>query len=283
MNWFVGMIVQLYSRLLRLYPAGFRDQFADEMTAVFAQTVMEASERGLGVFTAVCLRECRDLAFNLAQEQWQSLTKREIPMTTIPKKPGWSFYPSWVVLTTLSIPLAFGIILLIIPQIVKVVGDTIVVNGRTRITEDWIGMILFIPVMGLVSGLLQYLMLRRYLPRMGWWVVATALAWPLAAVGLYFMSLFHLDTNDYWFGLLVTLVIGGAIGLMQWLVLRQHVPHSGWWVPATVVGWLAVGLATGNRSGGPLNVWYVIALPAIIAAITLGLLLKQATPKLSRA
>jgi hypothetical protein len=45
-------------------------------------------------------------------------------------------------------------------------------------------------------------------------------------------------------------IIGGAIaGIMQWLVLRQHVSQASWWVLASTVGW-AVGGAVGGDVGG---------------------------------
>jgi len=30
--------------------------------------------------------------------------------------------------------------------------------------------------------------------------------------------------------------IGAVVGLLQWLLLRRHIPHSAWWIPATAIG-----------------------------------------------
>jgi len=30
--------------------------------------------------------------------------------------------------------------------------------------------------------------------------------------------------------------IGAVVGLFQWFLLRRHIPHSAWWIPAAVIG-----------------------------------------------
>ena len=94
-------------------------------------------------------------------------------------KPKWFFYPAWVVLSTLSILIAWLISGAILSQIERVVGGTIEVAGRTRITEDLLFGYVSIPLLGLMTALWQYLLLRRHLRRVGWWIAATALGWPL--------------------------------------------------------------------------------------------------------
>lgn len=202
-------------------------------------------------------------------------------MTTSYKKPEWFFYPGWVALTTLSIPVAWAITWIIIEQVVKVVGGTVVIDGHSRITEDWLGMYVFVPALGLATGLLQYLLLRRYLPRMGWWIGATALGWLSAAGTVYFLIIFlpeSLDTNANWFVFLMISLIGGFVGLMQWLVLRQHVPRAAWWILATIAGWMAVRLASGESLTGPQNIMHLSVLPAIATGVALWLLFAQPSP-----
>ena len=51
LNVFVGfsmsgiswLVIHLYSQLIRLYPAPFRDEFGAEMTAVFVEAISEAA------------------------------------------------------------------------------------------------------------------------------------------------------------------------------------------------------------------------------------------------
>ena len=65
---------------------------------------------------------------------------------------------------------------------------------------------------GAVLGVLQWLVLRWQLARVGWAVGGAA------------------------FGL-----VGGAVaGFLQWLVLRRRLARAGWWITASTVGW-AIG------------------------------------------
>jgi hypothetical protein len=277
-------VIPLYRACLRLYPADFRARFAEEMTAVFTEATMAARRQSRWAITLLCLREGWDLPFNLAREHWHSVTKGVLSMTTIYRKPEWFFYPSWVVLTTLSFYVAFVLTWLTLFQVVKVVGDRIVINGRSHITEDYLGMVIFVLVLGLISGLLQYPLLRRYLPRMGSWIGATFLGWLLATVIISFLTE-GLTMNADWFVFwIIPSLIGGSVGFVQWLVLRRRLERAGWWIPATIAGWLAVRLAAGPTLVGPLEILYLTVLPALATAVTLGLLIRQAvSPELKAA
>jgi len=45
--------------------------------------------------------------------------------------------------------------------------------------------------------------------------------------------------------------VGGAVlGLGQWLLLRHNVKRAGWWILATIVGWvIAAGASVGVITG----------------------------------
>jgi len=51
------------------------------------------------------------------------------------------------------------------------------------------------------------------------WILVTTLGW---AVGL---------------ALGIEFVIGAAVGILQWIVLRPLVREDGWWIPASAAGW----------------------------------------------
>jgi uncharacterized membrane protein len=95
---------------------------------------------------------------------------------TIParKKPGWSFYFIWVTWTTLCIPVGYAISFIPLSIITLFIGDYIYVNGVKHITEDYLGLYIIVPMIGLLIGLVQYGILRPYLARIGGWVLATA-------------------------------------------------------------------------------------------------------------
>ena len=193
------------------------------------------------------------------------------------RKPKWFFYPGWVVLSAISIPIAWVIAWALISQVEKAVGGTIQVGGHTRITEDFLLSYIFFPVLGLLTGFLQYLFLRRYLPRMGWWIAATVLGWLLPCVVFrlfYDISSSALDVSSVWFVTLAIALTGGFIGLPQWLVLRQRVRHAAWWILANVLGW-GVGLVAGKTLSNPLGLLAFGLMPPIAASVALWLLLDQ--------
>ena len=193
------------------------------------------------------------------------------------KKPEWSFYPTWIILTLLSVPLAFFLTLVIMKVITTIVGDFIYVDGVRHITEDYLSMYAFVPIVGLLMGLLQYGLLRRYLPHMGWWVLATTGGWLLGPLLILISSWLNLWTYESFNIDLAFILMGLSIGVGQWLLLRRRLPQAGWWVGANVVGWGLLGLITGDS----LNQFGLIALgflPACVTAVMLALLMNRAHP-----
>jgi hypothetical protein len=157
------------------------------------------------------------------------------------------------------------------------VGDFIYVDGVRHITEDYLGMYTFIPIAGLLTGVLQYELLRRYLPHMGWWVTATIGGWLLGM----FLTLIPgwLSWTNPLFNLdLAFMVMGLSIGVGQWLLLRQRLPQAGWWIGANVAGWGVLALITAGNSMGLFGLFIVGLLPACATALMLALLMKQVQP-----
>jgi hypothetical protein len=224
----------------------------------------------------------------MVREHWQSAREKKAGMAksrgrmthmmmTNNRKPRWFFYPAWVALNTISIPIAEGIALALVSLAVKVVGDTIQVGGLTHFTEDYLvgGTILL--VFGLLTGFLQYLLLRRFLPRMGWWIAATLSGLSLGVVGSRFLiHTLHRNLDSIWFGVLMTVIVFGSMGLAQWFVLRQWVHHAAWWILANVLGW---GLL--NWGGASLSNQMIIPIvgillvPSVATSVALWLLLDQ--------
>ncbi len=193
------------------------------------------------------------------------------------KQPRWSFYLLWILLTMFCVPIAFFLSLIILRIIVLFVGDFINVNGVQHITEDYLALYVFVPLMGLLTGVLQYELLRRYFPRMRSWVAATIGGWLLGA----FLILTHgwLNPTNTVLSLdLAFLIMGLSIGVGQWLLLRQRLPRAGWWIGANVVGWSILALVTNGNSMGQFGLFALGLLPACATALMLALLIKQVQP-----
>ena len=194
-------------------------------------------------------------------------------MVTNNQKPRWSFYLGWVVLNIVAVVAAGLISLALVILITQIVGDTIQVGGQSRITEDFLFMYVLFPVIGLLVGLLQYLLLRRYIPRLTGWIPATFLGWlmPFAA-GYFILTVLGLE-NDTFSLMLGLFLIGASVAVPQWWLLRQRMRHAFWWILAGGLGWGMVGLLNLVTSE-PLPVLLAIGLlPAIATGIVFWLFL----------
>lgn len=193
------------------------------------------------------------------------------------EKPRWLFYLIWIVLTFVCVPMAFFINLAILRIIISFVGDFIYVNGVRHITEDYLGMYFFVPVVGLLTGVLQYGLLRRYLPRMGWWVLATTGGWLFGALLIAIPGWLNWPGGAANLDL-VFILMGLSIGAGQWLLLRCRLSGAAWWIVANVVGWGLLALITAGNSLDQFGLFALGLLPACATAAALALLMNQAKP-----
>lgn len=84
-----------------------------------------------------------------------------------------------------------------------------------------------------IAGVLQWLLLRRYISNSTWWILASSLG--------VFISLIVSNVAEGIDVVELVLLVAPIPAVMQWLVLRREVSLAGWWIPASIIGWL-VGL-----------------------------------------
>lgn len=89
---------------------------------------------------------------------------------------------------------------------------------------------------GSAVGTSQWLVLRKQLSQVGWWVIASIAGF--AMFGAVATVLSEKVSIVFLFAL-----IGAAIGVAQWLVLRPHFSQAGWWVLANVSAFSSFGVA----------------------------------------
>ena len=95
---------------------------------------------------------------------------------------------------------------------------------------------------GLVSGAVQALLLRRVLPPAGRWIAAWLVGSLLALLVLNGLNLLKLDLPSdagFWENAILLLAMGAVIGATQGWALRHRYPSAGWWALASALGWLA--------------------------------------------
>lgn len=194
-------------------------------------------------------------------------------------KPGAQFYATWVLFSIVSGVAAFIVYLLFAKTYNAFAGDWIVVNGVSHIAEDYLLPYILWPLFGLLYGYLQYTLLRRYFPHMGWWVLATATSLSLTFLemdlGRFIASALGIDPYSVLAVAIQLILVGGFLGAAQWLVLRNHIPNAVWWIPASMAGWGLVGIT------GALGVFTTLVYPAVATGLALYLLLKPPQAKIS--
>jgi hypothetical protein len=190
------------------------------------------------------------------------------------EKPRWFFYPIWIVLTSSCVPIAFFIDLVILRIIISFVGDFIYVDGVRHITEDYLSMYAFIPIAGFVTGVMQYRLLRRYLSRMGWWVLATIGGWLMGALLIAISAWRNWPAGSLSLDL-AFILMGLTIGVGQWLLLRRRLPRASWWIGANVVGWGLLALITAGNTLEQYGLFTLGFLPACVTAAMLAVLMNQ--------
>jgi hypothetical protein len=202
-------------------------------------------------------------------------------METLPvnfKKPERSFYLSWIILTSICIPIAYFLSLITLKIITNIAGDFIFVNGIRHITEDYLAMYVFVPFASLLTGALQYGLLRHYLTRMGWWVFATVAGWLFGVLLIALPAwLGWTDAPPNYLDL-IFLLMGSAIGITQWLLLRRRLALAGWWIAASALGWGLLGLITPGNSLNQYGLFTLGFLPACATAAMLAWLMSRVQP-----
>ena len=191
------------------------------------------------------------------------------------KRPNNQFYVVWVILSIVSFFSAFVVYILAMNIYNNITGGYIFINGERHIAEDYLLPFILWPAYALLYGYLQSLILRKYFGQLGWWVLATGLSLPFTIfsldIGRSITAALGLDIYSVWLLIIQFVLFGGVIGVAQWFVLRRHVQHAFWWIPANIIGW---GLGASINPLGPL---LLILMPAIITSVTLYLLLRPAS------
>jgi hypothetical protein len=145
---------------------------------------------------------------------------------------GWSFWLQWVVATGVG----------------WAVGG-VVLSACIGSLGDDLGNVAGNAALGLLAGIGQWLVLRQWLDKAGWWVLVSAGGWLLAvSVGEVLQGMLGENVG----GLILTIGLGFVPGILQWLLLRRQGARAGWWVLASTIlvfAALLAGAAAGSGAG----------------------------------
>ena len=133
-------------------------------------------------------------------------------------------------------------------------------------------------------GVFQWFVLRKRIPKSGWWILATAvgLGGGIALAVVTVQAFSHITgQEEYWNfrpGLLMLfLLIGFFLALAQLPILWRNFRGSLLWLLASMIGWLVLGLIMGGTIDRNSDVFALGAIPAIFTG--LGLIWLMRTPR----
>ena len=140
-----------------------------------------------------------------------------------------------------------------------------------------------LPVLVAFLAISQWIVLRRHV-KLEWWVVATGLGAAgglgLAIAGTKAATALLGQQMDVRLAGPIAMTLGGFdLALAQWVVLRHLIRASGWWVLASVLGYLSLALLIGESIDRTTDMVAVGAVPAVFAGVALALLWKQPAPQ----
>jgi hypothetical protein len=108
-------------------------------------------------------------------------------------------------------------------------------------------------LIAILVGMLQWLVLRRYVRWAGPWWLATSAGWIAGSFLASYAAFAVLGTrpSSLSFTAVTAPVNAAVVGILQWLVLRRHVRRAGWWVFASIAAW-----AIGNQTA--IFIWFYV-------------------------
>lgn len=193
--------------------------------------------------------------------------------------------PSWIRWTlAVGLGLAVGFAIAAVLTILvasRVTGDA----TWSAAAPIWFAAIIGGLAQGVIVGLLQFALLRAWLPALRGlsWIAVTAavtavgwavgIGYQLAATVNETAEVLTVDELDAarglnWqaaiIGIVAGALIGAAFGLTQGHLLRRHLPRARMWIPANIVAWAAgfaflVILLSTPEAGWPLSAIVVLA------------------------
>lgn len=148
----------------------------------------------------------------------------------------WTFWFYWIMTTTLG----------------WVLGGTLF-NGIPLV------------ISGVVIAGFQWTVLYKRIQKAWQWFVLSSLGW---IIGYIFFVIFIPDG----LGFLVGPIMGGTLGILQWIFLKKQFEWAGWWIPISILAWTTgLTLMPGALTSG--------SLPGALTGLTLVILFRYSRLK----
>ena len=194
--------------------------------------------------------------------------------------PGALWFSGWTLLTTAAIPAALIAAAPLGVMFIWLINLGVQAGFWPTTQDSILEGLGFLTSFALVQASVQWVLLRRFLPRAWLWFIATGAGVLLGglAVGLSLGRASLQNWDPLWIMAVVLLPVGLALGLAQWLYLRRFMPNSFWIILCDVLAAASILLAGGSFTS--LAELVVILLPGAITGLGLYLLLNQSYVKM---
>lgn len=129
---------------------------------------------------------------------------------------------------------------------------------------------------GIILGFAQWLVIRRHIHHSTRWIIATVIgglfAWFTGLTVSNFMAIAYAGVSDtnkilaFFKGLvLLGAFLGAILGFSQWLVIKNQIRFSIWWIVANAVAW-ALGLFIAYLGAGLIEENFTLHTALVTAA-----------------
>jgi hypothetical protein len=194
--------------------------------------------------------------------------------------PGALWFTGWTLLTTAAIPATLIAGAPLAAMLLWLIDQGVNAGLWTGDHKSALAAVGFVIGFALVLASIQSYMLRRFLPQVWLWFVATGAGLLLGALALGLtLGRSSVQTWDpLWIMAVVLLAVGLILGLAHWLYLRRFLPNAFWIILIDVLAAASILLA--GSSFTSLVELMVLLLPGAITGLGLWLLLDQSHHKM---
>jgi hypothetical protein len=295
---FRNLGLRLFESLLPLYPPRFRGEFSTEIRGILVSRMSEADGQGEGAWFAAAFHEITGLIFSILRERWHEHKLRKekamVPNDQPQKEisggmggmqllrpagtPGALWFTGWTLLTTAAIPAAMiaapplAVLLIWLYNLGVKAGFW---ASAPLFPAEAFG---FLIGFTLALSFVQWVLLRKYLPRRRNWFLATGAGILLGGLvsGFAILGSSAKNWDPFWILAALLLPVGLALGLAQWLYLRRFLRNAALIIFVDVLA--AASILVAGRTYTSLVELAVLVLPGAITGLGLWLLLNQEQP-----
>jgi hypothetical protein len=172
----------------------------------------------------------------------------------------WAFGLSWVIVNTFSWAL-YTLVAMAAGWVMWEAYQYLRTERVMRFLSDesnriWIAVVILGVCWGAIIGFFQQLVLKQRFDLEGrTWILATLIGVTIyiilrTSVSSFAVNIAPSRASLYVINILGTFACSTALGIAQWLILRQYFSRSGWWIVATVIALGIPSLATSTFFGG---------------------------------